>query len=417
MVQNIKIKEIHEDSSSVVANLFGGINVPKDTKFSLYKKKRSASALDEETNELQTVEANYVVHGENERLEYKADSMASDNSQYLLGVYNPESEEIELYKTPYVADTVVISKAKKHLKGPKIKQAKDVRISTMRNALGEAFGTKKAKKAIADLERNRIDSEKLSENAIDIVDAVSANVSNLPTREQLDDNIDRPTPACNVDATDVEQIYPVSSIIPKREMQFIRCNEMITEEDTSSKLEYLPYQKSPYITKKIAHFSDATPMKKWQLLYYLSLLLGVYENKRSNNKEKLMENLNSPPEALIDGVLERFTILRAGVFGRSKERSFTIDPQSEDKLLCYILCCILHLDNFMVEISPLAQELNMKPSRLVNLFRALGCLVKGATVGQAEAFNIPKSAAATYKIASLKVPFKLPQMTRRGRRN
>lgn len=75
----------------------------------------------------------------------------------------------------------------------------------------------------------------------------------------------------------------------------------------------------------------------------------------------------------------------------------------------------MHLDNFIVEVPPLAQQLNLKPSRLVNLFKILGATVKGATVSQAEAFGIPKSSAATYKIATLRVPFKLPEMTRRGR--
>ena len=147
----------------------------------------------------------------------------------------------------------------------------------------------------------------------------------------------------------------------------------------------------------------------------MSLLLGVYSNRRVSNKVKLLERLNSPPETLIDGVLDKFTLARPGQFGRSKDRSFFIDPQHEDKLLCYILTIIMHLDNFIVEVSPLAQELNTKPSKIVALFRVLGAIVKGATVAQADAFGIAKSAANTYKIATFKVPFKLPEMVRRGR--
>lgn len=130
---------------------------------------------------------------------------------------------------------------------------------------------------------------------------------------------------------------------------------------------------------------------------------------------KLLERLDSPPDILLDGILERFTVQRAGQVGKSKDRSYFIDPQNEDKLLCYILVIVLHLNNFIVEISPLAKEFGLKPSKIVNLFRVIGAQVKSATVAQAEAFGIPKSSASTYKIATLKVPFKLPQMTRRGR--
>ncbi|KAH3899643.1 probable DNA-directed RNA polymerase I subunit RPA49 [Saccharomycodes ludwigii] len=409
----IKVSAVHDEPACVIANFFKGFNAPRDTECKLYKKRKHVDIDDIEDSKQQP---EYLLHGENERLEYDASSNNFEPSQYIVGIYNPKEKKIELYKAPFVSNATVIAKSKKYLSGPKIKQAKDVRASTMRNALGEAFGTKKAKKAIADLERNRVDATKLADNVIDIVDSVNIAVQNLPTRQQLDDNIERPIPACNVDATDVENVYPISSIIPKKEWQFIRCNSIMKETDLSLKLELLPYSKGQYITKKLGNFNSDTPMRKWQLLYYLSLLLGVYDNRRSHSKEKLLEKLNGPPDALVDGILDRFTILKPGVFGRSKDRSFVIDPQNEDKLLCYILCCILHLDNFMVEITPLAQELGMKPSRLVALFRTLGCIVKGATVSQAEAFNIPKSTAASYKIATLKVPFKLPEMARRGRR-
>lgn len=278
-----------------------------------------------------------------------------------------------------------------------------------------AFGTKKAKKAIADMERNRIDSDKLTTVAVDIVDSVRVASKDLPTREELNDQVsnDRPTPVANLEATDVEQIYPVENIIPSREMQFIRVGSLLKEKDMEKKLELLPYQtKSKYVNKKLTTLSQMGNQGalKLQLLYYLNLLMGVYENRRCFSKVKLMERLNSPPETLVDGILDRFTVAKSGQMGRSKERSFFIDPQHEDKLLCFILVLVLHLDNFIVEVTPLAQELSIKPSKIVSLFRAIGAIVKGATVAQAEAFGIPKSAANTYKIATLKVPFKLPEM-------
>lgn len=395
---------VEEGPSVVVSNFFKGVSVPSETEFQLYKKRKH----DE-----------YVLHGENSRLEYdgESDPLAGSASQYVVGVYDKESDKIQLYKAPVVTSKI-IPKSTKALKGPEIKSKGDVRFAAMRNALGEAFGTKKAKKAIADLERNRIDSDKLTDVAVDIVDTVKTASRDLPTRAELQENVsasNRPTPVANVDATDVEQIYPVDSIIPKKELQFIRVGPILKEQDKEAKLELFPYTGSKYVAKKLDIFTQASQMEKLQLLYYLSLLLGVYENRRVSNKQKLLERLNTPPEILVDGILERFTVLRGGQFGKSKNRSYFIDPQNEDKLLCFILAIVLHLDNFLVEISPLAQELGLKPSRIVNLFRILGAVVKGATVAQAEAFGIPKSAAATYKIASLKVPFKLPEMTRRGR--
>lgn len=398
----VEIEEYQDHPSVVVGSFFKGVRVPKETTFELYKKKSSKDA--------------FLLHGENDRLEYEGDGSLGSSNQYVVGVYNPNKKAIRLYKAP-VIDSKVISKSCKSLSGPRIKSESNIKNSVLRNALGEAFGTKKAKKAIADLERNRVDSDKLVDSAIDIVDSVRSAAKGLPTRQELEDKItlDRPTPVANVDATDVEQIYPFENIIPKREMQFIRVGAFFKENDHEKRLEMLPYSKSQYVSEKLANLTQVTQSTKLQLLYYLSLLLGVYENRRANNKTKLLEKLNFPPEMLLDGVLERFTVSKASQVGRSKDRSFVIDPQNEDKLLCYILIIIMHLNNFIVEVSPLAKELALKPSRIVNLFRVIGAIVKGATVAQAEAFGIPKSSASTYKIATLKVPFKLPQMTRRGR--
>lgn len=405
-ISQVDISSYEAEPSIAVASFFKGFHAPIDTKFKLYRNKHSNDQ--------------YILHGENDRLEYigQTDSESVTGSQYVVGVFNKKKNSVDLYKAPVLVSKVV-SKSKRDLAGPKIKNQGQVRGSVLRNALGEAFGTKKAKKAISDLERNRVDSDKLVDVAVDIVDTVKSASKGLPTRKEMEASVsnDRPTPLANLDATDVEQIYPVENIIPSRELQSIRVNGILKEKDIEKKLDFFPYipKSTKYIKKKLDIFKEPSQIVKLQLLYYLTLLLGVYENRRCRSKDKLMEKLNSPPESLVDGILERFTVARQGAFGRSKNRSFFVDPHNEDKLLCYILVIMLHLDNFIVEISPVAQDIGLKPSKITSLFRIIGCVVKSATVAQAEAFGISKANISTYKIATLKVPFKLPEMSRRGR--
>lgn len=405
-ISQVDISSYEAEPSIAVASFFKGFHAPIDTKFKLYRNKHSNDQ--------------YILHGENDRLEYigQTDSESVTGSQYVVGVFNKKKNSVDLYKAPVLVSKVV-SKSKRDLAGPKIKNQGQVRGSVLRNALGEAFGTKKAKKAISDLERNRVDSDKLADVAVDIVDTVKSASKGLPTRKEMEASVsnDRPTPLANLDATDVEQIYPVENIIPSRELQSIRVNGILKEKDIEKKLDFFPYipKSTKYIKKKLDIFKEPSQIVKLQLLYYLTLLLGVYENRRCRSKDKLMEKLNSPPESLVDGILERFTVARQGAFGRSKNRSFFVDPHNEDKLLCYILVIMLHLDNFIVEISPVAQDIGLKPSKITSLFRIIGCVVKSATVAQAEAFGISKADISTYKIATLKVPFKLPEMSRRGR--
>ena len=397
----IRVASFTEEPTAIVGSLFNGLVVPESTEFDIYKHKKHEK---------------FLMHGESATLDYNGQTEDDDNNEYLVGLYDPLNKSIDLYRAPYVNARVSAKSARK-FDGPSIK-SQGTRNIAQRNALGEAFGTKKAKSAIASAERNRIDADKLADIEMDIIDNVSKSTQDLPTREKMAQEVvdDRPTPVANVDATNVEDIYPVHNIIPSKEWSYLRIQPLLDEDNDSARLELLPYSKSSYIAKTLPSLINQNNHEKLQLLMYASLLFGVYTNRRVRDKESLMTRLqNKVSEVLVDGVLERFTIAKASQFGKSKDRSFVIDPHHEDKLLCYLLAIILHLNNFMVELPPLAHELNMKPTRLVGLFKALGATIKSATVGQAEAFGIPKNMAATYKIASLKVPFKLPEMTRRGK--
>lgn len=398
----LRVASYVDEPSVVVGSFFNGLSIPEETKFDLYKNRKNGE---------------FLLHGENNTLDYDGETGAKDeHNDYVVALYDPVNKSVELFKSPLV-NAKVTAKSKRVHTGPKVKQT-DVRFAEQRKALGEAFGTKKAQSNLSNLERNRIDAEQLQGLELDIVDNVKESTQALPSTEQMTQAVsqDRPTPIANVDATNVEDIYPLLNIIPKKEWSYLRVNSLFDEEDEQKRLEILPYSKSSYISKRLPSAILSKNTEKLQLLYYASLLFGVYENRRVRDKVSLLTRLqNKPSEVLIDGILDRFTISRASQFGRSKDKAFVFDPNHEDKLLCYLLALIFHIDNFLVELPPLAHELNMKPARLVGLCRALGASIKPPTKSQAEAFGIPKNAVSTYKIASLKVPFKLPEMSRRGR--
>ena len=389
---SVKVDSVTEEPVVAVGSFFNGLSVAPTAEFDLYKHKKRED---------------FVLHGETETLDYNGES--SSSNEYVVAVYDPETKSVELFKTPYMS-TKVTAKRNRIYKGPKIKSA-GLRNVIQRNALGEAFGTKKAKAAIHNLEKNRIDSEKLQDFELDIVDTVKENTVASSTKEE---SVDRPTPLANVDATNVEDIYPIKNIIPEKEWQYLRVGSLLTAEDP---LELLPFTKSEFIKKQLPILIEQKNTEKLQMLFYASILFGVYDKRRSKDKQTLLTGLqNKASEVLIDGILERFAISRASQFGKSKDKSFFIDPHHEDKLLTYLFILLLHINNFAVELVPLSKDLKLKNTKLVALFRALGAIIKSATVGEAEALGIPKSAAGTYKIATLKVPFKLPELTRRGKR-
>lgn len=385
----------------VIGTFFNGMLVPEKSNFDLFEHKAKLGI--------------YYLHGENATLEYNGSTADDDNNDYIVALYDPAKKSVELYKAPMVYGNVTSLDNRVH-KGPKIR-SRGVHNFVQRTALGEAFGTKKAKAAIHNLEKNRIDSERLHDMELDIVDNVKELTLDLPTRQELQDSgADRPIPPVDELATAVEDVYSLHGIIPKKEWSTIRIGT-IFDEEAEKQMEMLPYTKSAFVARNLPKYVALNNSQKVQMLYYASLLFGVYANRRVRNKTGLMERLgNKPAEVLVDGILERFAVARTSNFGRSKDRSFIIDPYHEDKLLCYLLALLMHIEGFTLEILPLANELNMKPTRLVGLLRAMGAVIKPITVGMAEAIGLSKKEAATYKVAVLKVPFKLPDMVRRGRR-
>jgi DNA-directed RNA polymerase I subunit RPA49 len=393
----VTVKNYHD--GMVVATTFGGQSVPKDASFNVYKRK-----------------SDVIVHGENPVFEYDGQNQ-QDQGSYCLASYDPGTNSVELYPSSLVNMAGVV-KAKKMVEGPAVKQA-NVRNVLQRNALGEAFGTKKAKKAITEMERNRIDAEKLEDLEVAIVDTVQESTENLPSQEKRQEALSstRPIPPHNLETTKVEEVYPLDGIIPKFEWSYIRVQPITQEKDLSKKLSLFPHKTSQYVSSRMAAIENGvgTQTEKIKMIYYASLLLAVYENKRINNKAALLAKVGNPPEALISGILDRFAVSKASQFGKTKDRNFAIDPVHEHKLLCYLLALILRIDNYTAEIAPLAQELSLKPSKLAELFRALGCAVKPPTAVQAEALGLSKAAAANYKLAVLSAPLKLPDVAKRKR--
>ncbi|KAK9479152.1 RNA polymerase I associated factor, A49-like protein [Lipomyces japonicus] len=376
---------------------FPGISVPEDTKFQTYKSKQ-----------------NYIIHGESDRLEYDGQN-GPEEDLYYVAVYDPESNSLDLTK----AEVVNTNRTIKAMKKKKIAEFRQATVLNrlQRTALGEAFGTKKAKKAIGDLERNKIEAEKLSSFADSIIDNIKGATENLPSqdalREQQSD--DRPIPPVKEDAESVEEIYPLIGLLTKEELSAIRVGAIFRESDLAKKVAFLPCKSSDYLNTRVRRIVNEDQTLKLKLIYYASLLMGLLQNKRASNKHTLFQKLNHPPEVLVDSLIQRFTEIKVGAVGKKKESSFTITPKLEDKILCYLFVTCLKIDEYSVEIPILANELSLRPSKAQELFKSLGCKIKPCTVAQKEALGLTNAEAANYKFATLSLPFKLPEVVRRRR--
>ncbi|KAK9240866.1 RNA polymerase I associated factor, A49-like protein [Lipomyces kononenkoae] len=387
-----------ESSVPTFLATFPGVSVPEDTTFQAYKGSKE----------------NYVIHGETDRMEYDGQN-DPDEDIYYVGVYDPNTRTVELMHAP-VMNTSRTIKAYKNKEVAAVKQA-NVQNRVQMTALGEAFGTKKAKKVISDLERNKIEAEKLESYADSIVDNIKTATENLPSagslREQQSE--ERPIPPFNEDADDLNNIYPLEGLLTKEEFGSIRVGAIFREQDEKKRVSLLPFTASEYINNRVARINNENDMQKLKLLYYASLLMGLYNNRRISNKRALLQKLNYPAEILVNGLIEKFTESKVGKVGKEQDASFTITPKKEDRLLCYLFAICLRIDDYCVETPGLTAELSLRPTRVQDLFKALGCKIRPCSSAQKEALGLTAAEAANYKLATLSLPFKLPEVARRKR--
>lgn len=333
--------------------------------------------------------------------------------RYCLVVKDPQTQAIELVEVPLFDVAVYVpSERTARLEGAISQHG--VENWQQRSRLGEAFGTKRAKTAIVDVTRNRIDADMLEGLEDAIVSNVKTRTANLQTDAKPADAASaRPIPPFDESTDAVAQIYKIEDVVPAAELDALLplAEELLASAEWQDKL---PYGDSAFVNAQVAHVrgEETNVVPRLQLLAYISFLLAVHKHRRATSRQALAEKIPRAPRVLFDGVLERFATARPGKFGTTKERSFVLDPFSVDKLLCYTFVLMLHVNNFEVDVTPLAHELSAPVSRVESLFRNLGCVVRKATKEDAK---LRELADRGYRIASLSAPLKLPSLVKRRR--
>lgn len=386
-----------------------GVVINKDTNFVVsekqHDKKRRAPLAIDGTN------------GSNAAIAYEGQQ--DTDQKYCLVVRDRKSNKLDLVEVPVFEVTPYVKTLRQHDLENVIRQS-GVKNWEQRTALGEAFGTKKAKTAINDVSRNRLDADMLEGLESAIVENVDARTANLPSSEQRQQTAeaDRPIPPYNAETSKVSEIYPLENIVPLAELDLVLplVDELMAAPE-DERLDKLPFAGSDFINAHVIQVlsEESNIRARLQVLIYLSFLRAFYQNRRATSRQSLVEKIGSVPSALFDGALQRFTVVRAGQFGQSRDRSFTVDPFHQDKLLCYMLALSLHANNFEVDVTPLAHELSVKSSKLVNLLRNLGAISHAPSAAEAKARELPSGTASSYRIAELKAPLKLPDIVKRKR--
>jgi len=130
-----------------------------------------------------------------------------------------------------------------------------LQIREQRIALGQAFGSKRSKKAIQSQLSGQVDTNALENIAGQIFENVKAATENLlsqgfslntwnwPVDILLDElNADRPIPAIDLSAATPSGLYSLDAIVSASELAMIDADAIYALPDEESRLAAIPYQ-------------------------------------------------------------------------------------------------------------------------------------------------------------------------------
>lgn len=285
----------------------------------------------------------------------------------------------------------------------------------LRNDLGQAFGTKKARKAIASLTENAISNKsahqtspggsqrtKLDSVATAMLESMAEATGGMATRSELAAAVDesKPRPKANLAAEHVKDVYTIESLIGQDIIKMIPVKEW--QDAVKAKKEVIT--KSKYVAHRLQKV--ASDIQKLKALRYLLCLLEFFGSTRPKgrgmrllpHKDGLRAAISGVPEGVIEHIRRKFSV------------NGQMPKFQTDLLITHACALALIVDNFEVNMYDLREDLKLEVKEISQYFYEIGAKVFAANEIERKKLCLDKAAAAQRKFARLRLPLEFPKL-------
>ncbi|KAI7900800.1 RNA polymerase I associated factor, A49-like protein [Cokeromyces recurvatus] len=390
----VEIIEKKDEVETPYLATFPGTKPSSDMTFTAYK--RQGEKINSKKSEQR------IVTGETDKVTFHAanfgpEAVKNVQCKYIVGVYSKKNNSLSITNAPVMK----MSRSVKALSSEIATTSRTVQSQVARTSLGLAFGTAKAKQQLKSEERNLVKGEDLANQMDNLHTEIGKATVNIPTKDEMKKDMETalPVPKYNINAESPDEVYDISSIVTDEELQSLNYKELLKETSLEGVQNLLAYQNSKFVNDRIMAIlgsSGKKDRKRVRTLMYISILMSYYVRVRSSdlkNRRKVEAALKSPSSVIIDGLTERYT--------ESNVRT----PVMADKILLYMFTLILSISGYSVLIDQIGKDLLLKPTKIVTLFKNLGCKVDKASAEECRELN-----SKLAKKATLVVPLKFPEV-------
>ncbi|KAK5166075.1 DNA-directed RNA polymerase I subunit rpa49 [Saxophila tyrrhenica] len=376
-----------------------GLTTP-DLVFDAYTKRPSSKKPDDAASN----DHELLLHSHrHSRLDYTASPASLDDGlAHYVAVYDPATKQLQVMPTHHLSlRSTLRSEAKANQNRTFLQQ---------RQELGREFGTKKAKKIIAEKTVNAITNRdpKGKGRPDDVQDAILQSmpdtVTGAPTEEQAAETAlaSKPIPKPNLAAENVEEVYAYETLLPPSDARLVNIKDW--QEKTKNEEDIKFTHRFP--AARVQALGTSDQILKLKALKYLQLLLEFHDalpsggrnGKKVPKKDVLSKRLSAWPDSLVNSVRRRFA-----------NDANELTKWHMQRLYTHMCALSLYVDGWTADTSNLRDDLKMDAKEMAQYFRELGCRIAAPTEGERERWGIKKGQERSVKVAKLKLPLDFPK--------
>ncbi|KAI0439305.1 RNA polymerase I associated factor, A49-like protein [Xylaria telfairii] len=376
----IKVASVQSGNSCppVVAT-HPGLCLPTSAKFQAYSKAAPSKSKRKQSKNAAPSSSFMLRSSSHDKLDYtvKEEGPGGREShlKHYIGVFDPATGKLSIVEARKMAIRGVVRSQQPKEEDLQSRVASR-NMMELRNDLGQTFGTKKAKKALAAITENAIVDHDRKTNALAasshaMITAIGEVTHNMASKEDLQAAADaaKPVPPGNFEAQEIQDVYTPQGLIGGELLNAIPikdwqdavkkgANKMLTSAFIASRLN--PIGEGP---------DSATRLKTLRYLDFLIKFSKLAKGRaaRIPAPDKLRQLLQPAPEPIIQSIRRKFS------------SNQLIDKFHRD--LLYTHCCALAaiLSNFEFETSKIRYDLGLDDKQFAQYFREIGGKIRKAT--------------------------------------
>ncbi|RDW70127.1 hypothetical protein BP5796_08524 [Coleophoma crateriformis] len=396
-----------------------GLAVPNSISFKPYTKARKNAPQRSGPSGAITTTELLLQSSAHPSLDYTAQEEGEGGNDALVkhyvGVYDPETGKVEVMEARKMVVRGVARAQQAATEGEISTNIRD-----LRNTLGETFGTKKARKAIASVTENAIAPAKsarllanggkpikLDATSSATLAAMKDATAGMSTQLELAEAAEasKPRPKANLNATDIKDVYTPESLLDGDILGLVPVRDWQEAAKSKEEVRF----SSQYVARRMQRLaemgSDGTV--KLRLLRYLLCLLDFYgagkpdrfgNGKRVPPRSDLMKAMGNVPEPIVENIRRRFST------------GSTMTKYQGDLLITHVCALACLIDNFEVDTWELKEDLKLENAQLAQYFMEIGARINPPNEAQRKSLGLDRATANQRKFAKLKLPLAFPKV-------